>query len=107
MPANKFKSILKQASRAAVLDAVIKLRRHVVRHEWLGPGNIYSRNYKNRNYKKVQSRDVLTRHALKKRQLKDYIAASIFTHCADGWSLLGRALTAATKGDSAAAVHFA
>jgi hypothetical protein len=41
------------------------------------------------------------------RQLAQYIAASAPLHCADGWSLLGRALGCHTQGDCDSARHFA
>lgn len=103
MASNPLKVALKKASHAAVRNAVIKLRPHITGNRWIGSNNIYAKNYKIN-----PSEEVLTRRAtLNRKQIKDYIAASIFTHCADGWSLLGRALNAAARGDGSSSVHLA
>ncbi|HEY6250744.1 MAG TPA: hypothetical protein VI685_12355 [Candidatus Angelobacter sp.] len=39
--------------------------------------------------------------------MRQYIAASSFVHCTDGWSFLGRSIDAHSNGDSGAALHFA
>jgi hypothetical protein len=39
--------------------------------------------------------------------LRQYIAASAFVHCTDGWSFLGRSIDACSNGDAGAALHFA
>lgn len=100
---NPLKPFLRKASREAVEDDVRKLRTHLSLRRWIGQGNIYAKNYRVEAYK-----DILTRQSsLKKKQLRDYVAASIFNHCGDGWSLLGRALSLSIKGDGNSSVHLA
>lgn len=103
MAANPLKRHLKQASRGAVIDAVSRLKSHIVQQRWIGPNNIYAQSYKTNRYREVLTR----RSALRARQIRDYVAASVFTHCGDGWSLLGRALSAHIKGDASSAIHLA
>jgi len=102
MAANPLKTHLRKASRDAIKEAVRRLRPHLSSGQWIGLRNIYSRSYK-RNSSEV----IIRGRPLRQRQIQNYIAASIFTHCGDGWSLLGRALNVQIKGDASNSVHLA
>jgi hypothetical protein len=71
------------------------------RGQWLGASNRYRRNCIQRLDDDTFAGNVKCLH------LRQYIAASGFVHCADGWSLLGRSVDAYSRGDVSAAVHFA
>lgn len=103
MAVNPLKKYLRNASHDAIKDAIRHLRHHISSGRWVGLGNIYARSYKTRRYREVLTR----RSALRRGQIRDYIAASIFNHCGDGWSLLGRALNLHIKGDTNSSVHLA
>lgn len=103
MPINPLKGHLRKASRVGVKEAIKLLRSHLKSKRWIGLGNIYAKSYRARPYKDVVTR----RPLLRKKQIRDYVAASIFNHCSDGWSLMGRALSLLIKGDSNSAIHLA
>ncbi|MFA5184400.1 MAG: hypothetical protein WC456_02625 [Patescibacteria group bacterium] len=103
MAINPLKESLRNASRDSIKEAIKNLRPHFLSGQWIGTGNIYAKYYKTNAYK-----DLLTRRSsLKDKQIKDYIAASVFNHCGDGWSLLGRALSLHIKGDGNSSIHLA
>ncbi len=102
MPASiTLKKQLRRASRDAIKEAVIRLKTHLSAKRWIGQQNIYARLYIRKPSEPIRSTN------LKQRQIADYIAASIFTHCSDGWSLLGRSLNLHIKGDTNSSVHLA
>jgi len=102
------KKQLKRASRDAVKTAITKLRRHISNQHWIGLNNIYAKLYRRNPVDHHSPSDVIFRgRNLQQRQISDYVAASIFTHCGDGWSLLGRALNLQGKGDVSSCVHLA
>lgn len=108
MPISKsVKNHLKKASRDDLELAVSRLRRHVRTHRWIGSGNKYAKFYKRNLPGKKKTTDVIRRGGgnLEQAQIADYIAASVFTHCSDGWSLLGRAINLQNKGDMNSCVH--
>lgn len=108
MPSDQLKKLLRSASRDAIKEAVSHLRSHLSVGQWIGLRNTYSRSYKRNPKDKKNPTEVIDRgRPLRQRQIQDYIAASIFTHCGDGWSLLGRALDLHIKGDSSNSVHLA
>jgi len=105
MAVNPLKKSLRNASRDAIGNAIRRLHRHISLGRWVGLRNIYAKAYEIKPHKKLST--IRKRSSLKRQQARDYIAASIFNHCGDGWSLLGRALNLHIKGDSNSSVHLA
>lgn len=105
MPNNSLKKSLRKASAHAVALAAESLKGHVQVGRWIGPKNVYAKVYKNPRYKGIS--DSLKRVAFRPHQINQYVAASVVTHCCDGWSQLGRAVQCQARGDSNAAVHLA
>lgn len=103
MAANPLKIYLRNASGDAVKNDVAKLRAHLSEGHWVGINNIYTKSSGANIFKKRRDGS----SPIKQRQVRDYVAASIFNHCGDGWSLLGRALALHIKGDANSSVHLA
>lgn len=74
---------------------------YVIKDLWLGKQNRYA----TQTIQRITSD--LAASAIKRRQLSQYIAASVILHCNDGWSYLGRALSALMRGDPHRARHMA
>lgn len=96
------KVILKRASRNSVQGSLSYLKRHFKHARWLGNGN----RYRTETTKRLFA-DTRPGRSPKQFQLTQYIAASAPLHCADGWSLLGRAMDCHARRDYDAARHFA
>lgn len=96
------KKVLKRASRKAILESLLLLKRHIKQSRWIGIGNRYRKNTTERL--KIDSKPGRTVNQL---HLTQYVAASGPLHCADGWALLGRALDCHARRDSDSARHFA
>jgi hypothetical protein len=96
------KATLKKASREAVEESLSYLKRHFKHARWVGTGNRYRTNTTERIYA-----DTRPGQSLNHFQLTQYIAASAPLHCADGWSLLGRAIDCHARRDHDSARHFA
>ncbi|MDD5721371.1 MAG: hypothetical protein PHT16_02910 [Candidatus Pacebacteria bacterium] len=108
MPANSLKKQLRNASPDAIKEGVKNLRSHISVRRWINPQNRYSKSYQRNPANRGNPTEVIARgRSLYQRQIENYIAASIFNHCSDGWSLLGRALNLHIKGDSSSSVHLA
>jgi hypothetical protein len=95
------KKVLRSCSPADVEDSLTSLRRYIKRQRWLGNNNRYGKNA----IRRLDDDTVAGR--VKCLHLRQYIAASAFSHCTDGWSFLGRSIDACSKGDSGASLHFA
>lgn len=86
------------------MEAVAKrLSVHIARGRWLGNNNVYRRNC----LKAIDTRWSSGATQIDHRHLAEYIVASAPLHCADGWSLLGRALGCHLLRDADAARHLA
>ena len=96
------KATLRKASREAVEESFSFLKRHFKHSRWVGTSNRYRRNTTGRIYA-----DTRPGRSLNYLHLTQYIAASAPLHCADGWSLLGRAIDCHARRDHDAARHFA
>ena len=68
--------------------------------DWLKSTNRFS---KSSEIRKIRKKTPLLPE--KHDEFCEYLAASAFIHCGDGWSYLGRALDALLRGDLHAAVH--
>ena len=96
------KATLRKASREAVEGSLSYLKRHFKHARWVGTGNRYRTNTTERIHA-----DTRPGRGLNHFQLTQYIAASAPLHCADGWSLLGRAIDCHARRDHDSARHFA
>ncbi len=96
------KTTLKRASREAVGETFSFLKRHLKRSRWVGTGNRYRKNTIGK-----LSLDTGPGRTVNQLHLTQYIAASAPLHCADGWSLLGRAIDCHARRDHDSARHFA
>lgn len=86
------------ASSQPIRDAILRLKNeHFLRGRWLGTRNYYARDTINR----ILEPEIL--HS----QLIEYIAASVFLHCFDGWSYLSQATESLINGDAGTAIHLA
>jgi hypothetical protein len=94
------KKILAKASHTAIANTFQTLYSDITNNEWLH-NNVYSQNttttieahFKTNNINHID--------------LCKYIAASIPTHCMDGWGFLGRAIHCVVRGDTNTARHLA
>lgn len=96
------KMTLRKASRGAVEEALSYSKRHFKRARWVGAGNRYRENTTERIFADIQPGRTLNHF-----HLTQYVAASAPLHCADGWSLLGRAVDCHARRDYDSARHFA
>lgn len=99
-PANL--NAIKALSRANVASTLLAMKPYVANSLWVGKKNRYSFDTVN----KIQD-ELAAGGIARPRQLSQYIAASTILHCGDGWSYLGRALSALLKGDPHRARHLA
>ena len=91
---------LRDASRSTIRDSISQLTRFWSANAWLSTRNRYIVEASD----KVE-RDGLNNDSFVHSHLVDYVAASVFGHCYDGWSYLARALEAEMSGDPDAARH--
>lgn len=101
------KKELRIASKTAIKEAIRRLNVHISSGEWIGLRNKYAQIYQREPQELIARNRGRALPRLNQRQIADYIAASVFTHCGDGWSLLGRAINLQIKGDSTNSVHLA
>lgn len=90
-------SALANASSVGVRAAALRVRSHTP--EWLDAGNIYRSNCVGVYKPGVVAPD--------DSALLEYLAASVPTHTADGWSFIGRAVDCHVRGDAHGALHLA
>lgn len=93
---------LDKASAVKIKEALQNLRNQFVSTRWLDTSNPYARDCI-----KMLIAHTLPGHSVSGNDLSQYIAVSAPHHCADGWTLLGRALDANARGDAGTAVHLA
>lgn len=93
---------VQNASAGIVADATYRLKdNHFTSSRWVGKKNRYIRHTIDR------IRFDATNSNPRKTQLSEYLAASVFLHCSDGWSFLSNAVNALLNGDMGTAVHLA
>lgn len=97
---SKAKQDLSLASRSGVEAAMLRISTNMP-GRWFDSSNRYNSSI---DYRLKQD---ITNGTVKSDDLADYIAASGPSHCLDGWSFLGKAISALTKGDPYNSVHFA
>ena len=97
-------AILAEASEDGVLIAIIRLRRSEFPSDrWLARGNRYGDSV----LSKIRTDTGGRGKSLNDADVAEYVAASAPLHCSDGWSFLGGALAAHSRGDSDGARHLA
>lgn len=94
---------LRKAQPSSVVQAFGNLRRYLRHDRWLGVRN----SYLNDTVGVIDAHLAATPSAINQKHLVEYIAASVPLHAVDGWSYLGRALSAHLLGDTYAARHLA
>ena len=94
--------ILKALKREDVELTLANLKQFMARSTWLGLSNRYASET-------IQhiTEDLRPGKALNQSHLSELIAASCLLHCSDGWSYLGRAISAILRGDPHRARHLA
>ena len=97
---NAQKSILAMASRSAIANTFQSLYSDITYKEWLH-NNVYSVNTT------TTIEDHFRTNSVNSIDLCKYVAASIPTHCMDGWGFLGRAIHCVIRGDTNTARHLA
>lgn len=93
---------LRRTDRSYVEATLVGVKPFLARSLWLGKTNYYARNIIDR-----LGRDRGRLNAKKSKGLSRYIATSSILHCSDGWSYLGRAISASLAGDPHRALHLA
>ncbi len=93
------KSAVEAHDREALRGYFASLSTHFANDNWLGPTN----RYKSDCIVNIKSDSEET--VINQNDLSEYIAASAPLHCIDGWSFLGKAVGALSRGDFAAAIH--
>ena len=88
------------ASRSAIANTFQSLYSDITYNEWLH-NNVYSVNTT------TTIEDHFRTNSINSIDLCKYVAASIPTHCMDGWGLLGRAIHCVVRGDTNTARHLA
>lgn len=99
-PANL--TVVSGVSRSNVTATLLAMKPYVAASLWVGKKNRYSFDTVNKIQQELAAGGIA-----RPRQLSQYIAASTILHCGDGWSYLGRSLSALLKGDPHRARHLA
>jgi hypothetical protein len=94
--------LIQSLSRQEVERTLAGMRHFIKRSMWLGKNNRYSTD----TIEKIKN-DCAQGNRINERQLAQYIAASCLLHCSDGWSYLGRAISALLGGDPHRTRHLA
>jgi hypothetical protein len=102
MISKAIKATLRKASRKSVEDTYGHLKTHIKSKKWIGTTNRYRLKCTAALFKDTQPGK-----GVNSRNLAQYIAASAPLHCADGWSVLGRAIDSHSRGDFDASRHLA
>ncbi len=92
---------LELSSSKGVLDVLCELRCFFNRKRWIGNNNRYRVNCLKTLNDDINAGNIDNKH------LREYIVASIFLHCADGWTYLGRALDSHARGNTNISRHLA
>lgn len=93
---------LSRVNRAYVEDAAAKLLPYLRSNTWVSNSNTYAKDPA-----KWIPIDCSPGRTLNGKHLSQYVAACAPMHCADGWSYLGRSLSAIMFGDPHRAIHLA
>ena len=97
---HSLESALAKASRRSIEEITSDLRNNWQNGHWIKNDNRYRRD----PIHKI-SEDLESNGGLHHVDLSQYVTASAFTHCLDGWAFLGRALNAQIVSDSDTARH--
>ncbi|QJW91597.1 hypothetical protein HNV11_20540 [Spirosoma taeanense] len=89
---------VKDSSNKIIVKALKRLKKfQFSKHRLLGPKNYYKNDATTKIDKGLLSEKV---------HLSEYIAASTFTHCFDGWNFLTRGVESLLNGDIPSCIHF-
>jgi hypothetical protein len=94
--------VLKTLKREDVENTLASLGRFMTKSTWLGLNNRYATDPIGNI-----AADIRPGNSPNSGQLSEFIAASCLLHCSDGWSYLGRAISALLRGDPHRARHLA
>ena len=89
-------------NRSDVEKTLTGLRKFIGKSKWVGPRNLYISDTKTKT--DIEGKLGVVKNP---RQLSQYIVASGLLHSVDGWSYLGRAMSALLRGDPHRARHLA
>lgn len=95
--------LIRSGSSDVVAESLAELSRFFPRDRWLASANVYAHNAVARIKNDVER----AKRPPVDRDLRHYIAASTVTHCADGWSFIGRSIDSALRGDIGTCCHLA
>ena len=96
------KQLLRSASREPIEDYFVTLAPQQKRSRWLPQANRYRVRCTSQYSEDLSAQP----HSVDHVALTQYVAASAPAHVIDGWSILGRAVESALRGDTYAAIHF-
>jgi hypothetical protein len=94
--------LLRRASRVKIDEHFTKLSKKWRSTKWINSNNRYRLRCTSRFEKDLKERPI----AVNADHLIKYVSASSATHAIDGWSILGRAVESALRGDSYSSIHF-
>jgi len=94
---------MQQADPEAIRQEFARLRSRFASGQWIKQTNKYRANCVRALWRHTQQGGC----GIIASDMREYIAASVPLHCADGWRFLGRALGCHLGGDAPSAVHFA
>ncbi|MDE2848160.1 MAG: hypothetical protein OXO51_15760 [Gemmatimonadota bacterium] len=94
---NYHRESVQSASHSVVREAIPKLKHNWSQESWLACSNPYRQDPERQPNQEDQDSDLTP--------LAEYVAASVVTHCFDGWSYLGQALEAEMAGNPNTALH--
>lgn len=102
LSSSRNQAILARINPPGVEESLASSKRFLASDRWLAVHNRYAKNV----VAEIESNEVppATQNT---RHLAQYIAVSTLLHCSDGWSFLGRSISAMLNGDEGAALHLA
>jgi hypothetical protein len=96
------RTIIRKLARTNVEQMLARMDTVLASSRWLQKSNRYAKNTIDR-----LKLDAGVAGSLHGKHLSQYISVSSILHCADGWSYLGRAISALLSGDPHRVVHLA
>jgi hypothetical protein len=91
---------IQNSSSDPIKKAIIRLGKNQFKKKRIiGPHNFYLKN----TVDKINDRNI----PIQTEPLCDYLAASVISHCYDGWNFLSRSIESFLNGDISSSIHFA
>ena len=88
----------------AVVSAAESVAEYLRKERWVGTNNVFRTKTVNRIRERLDKSSWTPRDD---KHISEYVASAALLHCSDGWSYLGRALTALAFGDQSSTRHLA